>query len=349
MRTCGSVWGLALLLLAACASTARERMGASPDELRRSYPPERYVVGVGEGASLELARRRAAVEISSQLGGSIHAQGWVEAESGHSGGSRIESERVGEQIHVRTELARMEWIEVVSARTVGEKVEVLAVLDRRQAAERLRAEIDARAATLEGELQGALRTKGVLARARALSALEGERRALLESLGLWASLSRRSSFHPRVLDAFEQARDELRSRLGEVEWELCLEGENEAAPPSLFLGRLAQRGLVARACGSPPSEAERWRLQGELAAAIQRMNHPGGYPFFCSTRLTYRIVNGEEGLEAGGLANGIRSGAHGADAACALSLDALATDFLKGIGWTSISAESGAEPTFAGP
>lgn len=349
MRQPGGVAFLLVVLLAACAGAPAAPLASSIAELRRTYPANRYVVGMGEGASMELARRRAAAEIAGQLRGRLHAAGWVEAESGITGERRIERERVGESIRVETRLTRMEWIEVVSARARGDRVEVLAVLDRRVAAERLRAEIEARAEAIEGEVRRAAHAEGLLARARALAALEDERRDLLDALGTWSSLSRRPAFRPEGLRALQGAREALHDRMERVEWEICLEGETEAASLAVLAGHLAQRGLQARPCGAPASGGERWRLLGDLAAAVQRHEQPGGYPYFCATQLSYRVEGEAERLEAGGSARGLRSGAVAAEEACARSLEGLAADFLERIGWGPLSADAGVDVPFAGP
>lgn len=321
------------LVFLACAGPGGGTLGSQRGDLRRDYPAERYLLGEGEGKSLEIARRRAAMEISLQLRGSLHAEGWVEAETGLERGSRFEKERAGETIHVETELARMEWIEVVSARSRGDRVEVVAVLDRKQVADRLRAEIDARSSAIERELLQAERTRGVLAQARLLSALESERAQLLDMMEQWAAISRRPAFRPEAILALERLRANLRARLAELEWEICLDGGSGSALPSAFSGRLAREGLKTRGCGDPPSEAERWRLSGELSASVQRMENPGGFPFFCTTLLNYSIEGHQEVLEAGGMAQGRRSGARVVEEACTLSLEELVADFLRGIGW----------------
>src|SRR5690606_10083896 len=169
-------WGVLLLWLGASCAASPNTFVARHEAVRKTYPPERYVVGVGEGPTLELARRKAAVEISAQLQGSLRAEGWVEAESDRIDGVERARESVREEIRVETGLARMEWIEVVSARTRGDAVEVFAVLDRRRAAESLRAEIEDRLAGLDAQIARWEETRGILAPAQGLMGMDEGRR-----------------------------------------------------------------------------------------------------------------------------------------------------------------------------
>lgn len=337
MRT---IWAVALLAWAgACAGVPGAQPFSDAETQRRSYPAEHYVVGVGEGPTMEIARRKAAVEISSQLSGSLHAEGWVEAESERTERGAFDRERVGETIHVETELARMEWVEVVSARTRGETVEVVAVLDRRKAGQRLRSELDERAESIRAGLERALQNSGLLAKAKALHLLEKERASLRASLRLLGALTPGPTWSPPVIRDLDRALGELHAHLREVEWELCLEIEEAPELASVFAGRLGERGVYARDCGAPPSGRNRFLLRGRLAASVQKMDNPGGYPFFCATRLLYRIEGDEEAMEAGGIAEGLRTGARAMAEACARSVEGLADEFLQRIGW-----EPGASP-----
>jgi hypothetical protein len=332
-------WGvLALLITISCAagpSTYLERH----DAVRKSYPSDRYVVGVGEGPTLELARRKAAVEISAQLQGNLRAEGWVEAESDRVDGVERARESVREEIRVETGLARMEWIEVVSARTRGDAVEVFAVLDRRRAEESLRAEIDDRLAGLEAQIARWEETRGILARAQALMALERERRILQSSLDLLAAVSRRPPARPAAFVRLARAQREVQERIGHVEWEICLESEGDESLARVFAGRLAQKGLSTLDCGAEGrGTGPRWILRGRVGATLQQMDHPGGYPFFCATQLDFRVEDEGGTAESGGVAHGLRSGARTRKDACALSAQALADDFLQRIGWESAEA-----------
>lgn len=326
-------WAWALLACAAACATAGPGSQPASADAHRFVASADHLVGVGEGPTMELARRRAAAEIASQLGGRLRAEGWVQAESERSGDKSIERERIGEHIQVETDFARMEWVEVVSARTRGEMVEVVAVLDRRKAARRLRAELDERAEGLRAGLDRARQNAGLLAQAQALQLLEQEREAIESARRLLAALSPGEAWAPPVLAEMDRERDALHARLRAIEWEICLAAEEGADLAALFAGRLAERGIDAKSCGAPEGERARLRLRGELDATVQRMDHPGGYPFFCTTRLRYRIEGGEASLEAGGVAEGLRSGAHAATDACARSVGELVDDFLQRIGW----------------
>src|SRR5690606_13832939 len=282
-------WGVLLLWLGASCAASPNTFVARHEAVRKTYPPERYVVGVGEGPTLELARRKAAVEISAQLQGSLRAEGWVEAESDRIDGVERARESVREEIRVETGLARMEWIEVVSARTRGDAVEVFAVLDRRRAAESLRAEIEDRLAGLDAQIARWEETRGLLARAQALMELERERRIVQSSLDLLAAVSRRPPARPAAFGRLERAQREVQERIGRVDWEICLEPEENGGLVRVFSGRLAQKGLSTLDCGTEGGEdGTRWTLRGRLGATLQQMDHPGGYPFFCATQLDFR-------------------------------------------------------------
>lgn len=329
-------WVAALLVLGACATSSPGKPTSRLETLRRDYPSVRYLIGIGEGATMELARRRAAVEIASQIGGSLHAEGWVEAETGRSDQGAIDRERVGESIRVETDFARMEWVEVVSARTQGDRVEVVAVLDRHLATRRLRPEVESEDAALLVEIQRVLEQEGLVAQARGLRELDRRRERLVSTLQLLTAISGGPISPPRALRAYERARDDVQAKLRGVEWEICVESASELGLAHLA-GRLAAKGLLARACGAPPTAAERWRLEGELDAELRRMNQMGAHPYFCATRLHYRIGAAEK-VEASGVAHGIRSGAASGPDACANSLQSLVTDFLMAIGWGSTEA-----------
>jgi len=329
-------WGVLLLWLGASCAASPNTFVARHEAVRKTYPPERYVVGVGEGPTFELARRKAAVEISAQLQGSLRAEGWVEAESDRIDGVERARESVREEIRVETGLARMEWIEVVSARTRGDAVEVFAVLDRRRAAESLRAEIEDRLAGLDAQIARWEETRGLLARAQALMELERERRIVQSSLDLLAAVSRRPPARPAAFGRLERAQREVQERIGRVDWEICLEPEENGGLVRVFSGRLAQKGLSTLDCGTEGGEdGTRWTLRGRLGATLQQMDHPGGYPFFCATQLDFRVEGRGGASESGGVAHGLRSGARTRTDACALSAQALADDFLRRIGWES--------------
>ncbi|MFO7156743.1 MAG: hypothetical protein DIU72_009025 [Pseudomonadota bacterium] len=329
-------WGaIALLLGAACAGRAGGLL-ARHEAVQKAYPKDRYVVGVGEGPTLELARRRAAVEISSQLQGSLRAEGWVEAEAASVDGVQRSRESVREEIRVATGLARLEWIEVVSARTRGDTVEVFAVLDRHRVAEGLRSEIDDRLAGLDSALDRWEGARGLLARAKALAELERDRQAIQSSLDLLAAVSRRPSRRPEAFLRLDRAQREVRAQLGRIAWEICLEPGQNQPLVAIFAGRLAQKGLSTMECGAEAGDrGPVWILRGRLGATLQEMNHPGGYPYFCATQLGFEVEEKDGASVAGGVAHGLRSGAMAREDACAQSARALADDFLLQIGWES--------------
>lgn len=328
------------LLLASCATAPppRARAAAHPPS-QAAYPPHRYITGIGQGATAELARQRAMTAIAGQIQGRLWAEETVSAEEvrGSSGSQRHDREResVREEIHVEVRLPRTEWVQVVSHTSSEGQHEVLAVLDREDASRILREEIDRATSSLASALDAAMAAPGLLARSRAVEALQGKRDELLASLALLAGISRHRVPDPPALLAFESFRASLSASWAAVRWEVCLGGEQASQREGALAARLAGAGLDALPCGAPgagAAESRPWRLVGRLDVNTQTLRQPGAYPVFCSTHLEFRVVDEAQGVQGGGSATGLRAGGMGPGAACASSLGSLVDELLSTLG-----------------
>lgn len=305
---------------------------------RAEYPPHRYITGTGRAATVEAARQRAMAAIASQIQGSLWAQEAVVAEEirGTDGGrhhSRDE-ESIREEIRIETRLPRTEWVRVVSAIEVDGGHEVVAILDRREAADTLRSEIDRASAALARGIASARSAPGLLARSRAVEALRPERQELLASHLLIGAIAREPVPFPAILAEFDELEGALRAAWAEVSWEICLVGEQAAQRATALAARLAGHGLDALPCpgGDLRASDRRLRIQGTLNVRTQTVHQAGAYPVFCSTHLEFRVIDDEGGIQGGGGATGVRAGGMGPGEACATSLEDLAGALLDSLG-----------------
>jgi hypothetical protein len=315
--------------------------------------------------------------IAGQIQGRLWAEETVSAEEvrGSSGSQRHDREResVREEIHVEVRLPRTEWVQVVSHTSSEGQHEVLAVLDREDASRILREEIDRATSSLASALDAAMAAPGLLARSRAVEALQGKRDELVASLALLAGISRHRVPDPPPLLAFESLRASLSASWAAVRWEVCLGGEQASQREGALAARLAGAGLDALPCrerpaeggvagadgdrqadaaagaddggpGAGAAESRPWRLVGRLDVNTQTLRQPGAYPVFCSTHLEFRVVDAAHGVLGGGSATGLRAGGMGPGAACASSLGSLVDELLSTLGHPAGGKGKGRRP-----
>ncbi len=351
-------WLLPLVLsAAACASGPRP--SAAPERFTSGidprFPPSRYVVGLGQGETLELARHQAAASIAAQLQAAIRATDWIASETAWSqGGDGVAtsgSERVLQEIRVETRFERLSWIRTADVLVDGRRVFVLCVLDRQAAALELETAIEDQLSIIRQRIEGAADPLHLSALAHEVEGLRRLRTALLPQLELLLTLRRqaspspwptggeaearlastRASSLPPELRAIRVLEERLQALRRAMVLQVCIDGEGDERLAHRFGAALASAGLRVAPCAD--EIAGGWRLLGRYQARAIPMRNAGGFPFFCSTRLVFQLVDRETGEVAiGGSERGRRAGGMSPGDACQASLELLAAGLARAVG-----------------
>lgn len=307
-----------LAVATACASCATG--GAKPaPEIDGRFPSHRYVLGTGEGDGVDEARRRAYASIAMQLRADLRATERVEAWSDRGDGA----ETLSQEIRVSTRFDRVGWIRTLEITSEGGRYRVLCLLDR----ERARADLDLE---IEEDL-GRLRPR--LASVGPADSLGSLTRALRPMRTIGASLAPKLALRDTLAGRVEEPPEELRALR---DLEARLEALRRAQVLSLCVETRGTGGELAGAFGASMT-ASGWavapcgdaglRLEGVLQAETVSHRQAGGYPWFCTTSLAYRLVDPATGrAELGGSRRGLRAGGMTPFDACRESLSRLAVD-----------------------
>lgn len=302
--------------LASCATVGEER----GPELAPRFPSHRYVLGTGEGDGVDEARQRAYASIAMQLRADLRATERVEAYWSDRGDG---AETISQEIRVTTRFDRVGWIRTLEITSEGGRYRVLCLLDREMA----RADLDAE---IEEDL-GRLRLR--LASAGPADSLGGLTRALRPMRSIGASLAPKLALRDTLAGRAGSAPEELRAlRALEARFEalrraqvlsLCLETKGtEGELVGAFGASIAASGWAVAPCGDGSL-----RLEGVLRAETVSHRQAGGYPWFCTTSVAYRLVDPATGrAELGGSRRGLRAGGMTPFDACRESLSRLAVD-----------------------
>lgn len=320
-----------LVLLAGCATAALPaafRTGRDP-----RFPPERFLVGVGEGPTLEIARRRAVASIAAQVEASVRATEHIAAVAGTGAD---ESEHLRQDIRVVSRFDRVAWIRLADAAAEDGRVHALCVLDRAAARALLREEVD--------EAERAL--GAALDRAEAGASLRERTAALVDARRLARDLATRRALHAAIAGAPAGPAPTL-DRLAALERGLHEARRAEAlricVEPAVSLGVasdvaarfgaiLAGTGVRTLPCDAA---AEARVLHGRVIATPSAARpQPGSHRRFCAVRLDYR-VEGAAGLLAGGSLGGPGDRAGGEDfhQACQASASSVARALAVDLGF----------------
>lgn len=242
----------ALMLLAACASGGREAAQA-PDWIDGSserYPSNAYLVGIGSADSLAVARDRARADLAKTFRVSIdEVASDVQQYRAHDGAAGADSEYSAEierDLTVRTE-------QVLEGVTVPEswqdaatgRFHALAVLNRMQAAGRLRQDVAGLDAAAETLMNRARAANDPFTRAQlALEVVENQRRrAALQSM-LRAVEPAGRGMEPRW--PLAQLEADLQTALARI----TLRAEGEEPWRGVLAGQLADSGFQVSDAGS---------------------------------------------------------------------------------------------------
>jgi len=304
------------LLLAACATG---RAGPAPD-LNERYPPHRFVLGMGEGDGVEEARRRAYAAIAMQLRADLRATERVEASTSDRGEG---GEAIYQEIRVTTRFDRLDWIRTLEIRADGGRYHVVCLLDRERARAALDAEIEEELGRLRIRLASIGSAESLSGLSRALRPLRAVGASLVPKLALRGTLAGRIQAAPEELRALRALEARLEALRRAQVLSLCVEAmEAGGELAGAFGASMAARGWAVAPCGD-----EGLRLEGVLRAEAVSHRQAGGYPWFCTTSLAYRVVDPASGLaEQGGSRRGLRAGGMTPADACRESLDRLAGD-----------------------
>ncbi len=324
------------LLVTACAATTRPPAPSLPDAFHTGrdprFPPDRYLVGVGEGPSLEAARRQATASIAAQLQASLRSTDLFFATSNGSGGGE---ELLQQDIRVESRFDRPEWIRLVDARIQGGRVHVLSVLDRVQAAALLEAEQEMRRTALRLRLEAAAEAADLRGRSDVLDEAGRIARTLLPAEATLAALRGSPGLPPPELQLVAHARQGLERERRAVAVRVCVEPAVATGLASDLASRfgaiLAGAGVQVAAC---EADAAGWTLRGRLVAEVSATRpQPGAFDRYCTVRLDFRL-DGPRGLLHGGSAGGRpnRTGGHDFHDACQTSAAAVARQLAVEVG-----------------
>lgn len=323
-----------LALAAGCASAPRGPPAPYTTGIDPRFPGERYVVGVGEGVGLEAARRQATMAIAAQLRARLRASEVIEAtdRTGHRDGVQKShsSESVSQDIRVDVHFDRPGWIRFVDSHVEKGRTWVLAVLDRREVAGLLEAEIQAHRTRLTTTLDTLEAEENPRRLADALVPLRKETERLATARELWTTLERRPLPPPSELRRVDELEAKLERIRANVRLAVCVESSRGGAA---FGGQLesllAGEGIPTVSCDSEESTL---RLTGTLRAhAWSVPPQPGAWTRFCTVGLDWRIV-GADGWNEGGSDPGQRTGGATEAEACANALRTLAHRLGQGLG-----------------
>lgn len=325
---------LLLLACAACATAAQRPPDVFVTGRDPRYPPARYLVGVGTGSSLELARRQAAASIAAQLQASLRATEVVFA-SVRSG--LPDEEQLLQEVRVESRFDRQEWIQLADAVAVDDRVHALCVLDRIQAAAHLETELQIRRAALRESLALAAARADLRGRSEALAAAARTAREMMPALATLAALQGAPTQPPPELHELAAARLSLARERREASVRVCVEPALPQGPApdvaARFDALLAAAGIRALPCAAD----EPWdglRLDGRLVAdPLLLPAQAGSYPRFCTVRLDWRLRG--DRVAAGGSVGGAgnRAGGHDFHQACLASAGALAGQLAVELGF----------------
>lgn len=320
---------LCLVVATACVSASRGPPAPYATGMDPRFPRERYVVGVGEGIGLEAARRQAITSIASQLRASLRASETIEARvaTGDRDGSRssLSSESVSQDIRVDVHFDRLQWIRFVDSHVEGGRTHVLAVLDRREAAELLAAEIRTRRDQLRPALDQLVGEENPRRLFAGLHALGTPREELAAAQQLLLAIERQPLSPPPELTRAAELDRKLAQLLAALRVAVCLEsrGESEGILPTRLEVLLAGEGIQTVPC---ESEEPSFRLDGTLRARAWTVPpQPGAWSSFCTVDLDFRLV-GADGWAEGGSEPGRRTGGATEAEACQNALRTLARD-----------------------
>lgn len=316
---------LATLLLG-CASRPKGPPAPFATGIDPRWPSERFVVGVGEGAGLEAARRQAVTAIASQLRASLRASEVIEARAAigeTDGKSRSRStESVSQDIRVDVRFDRLQWIRFVDSHVEKDRVHVLAVLDRREVSELLLSEIGSHRNHLRLSLDD-LEDQGNLKRLKdGLEALRPTREDLLAAQQLLSAVERRPASQPPELLRLEELDRKLARIQSSVTVRVCVDSPLGEKLAGRFAATLGDEGLRTVSCDEEAA-GNVVRLQGELRARSWSVPpQPGAWSRFCTVGLDYRVVG--DAWDEGGSEPGRQTGGATEAEACHSSLEALA-------------------------
>lgn len=332
---------LLVVFLASCA--------AAPEPVPRSFltgrdprfPPARFLIGIGEGRSLEGARRQAVVAIASQLRARVRASDTVTSEAWHAeDGNSRSSEALSQDIRIESRFDRPEWIRLVDSHVDRDgTIRVLCALDRAQAAAVLGAEIEVARAAIRLRTESLANEEDPWALSEGLADAKRRRRELLGARALLEAIEGRTAPPAPELREVDALASHLATVRARLVVRICVEPSSEASGaldlPGRFTAMLAGQGIRSLPCDAPPSEEPReWRLSGKLDAATElRPPVPGGWQRFCAARLDFRLESeGDQAIRLGGSEAGIRSGGATFRDACGSSLQGLVEAFGRRLG-----------------
>lgn len=309
--------------LAGCASLPEVYQTGRDDR----FPPDRYVIGVGQGPTIERARQRAIAAIAAQLEASIEALDALHAADGSDG----YHETILQEIRIRTRFDRPDWIQLVDAVESKGVVHALCVLDKVQSAALLEAEAMAHRTALRAQLEQARAAPSLAPRSQAIARARPLARTLLDATTRLAMLRGRPVQPPseiRSLAALELA---LQQERQETSIEICVDGlpariREAQSTVAHFPSLLAGAGVRAVPCGTPAIHRLTGRLHAEPWSARPQA---GSHARFCTVRLDWALLDvDEERLEGGGTIGGPQNRGGGPDLlqACHASARRLAAE-----------------------
>ncbi|MBW3567484.1 MAG: LPP20 family lipoprotein [Proteobacteria bacterium] len=237
---------VALLLLAGCA-VGGDKRDAQPDWVDGSsekYPAQAYVVGIGSADDLATARDRARADVAKTFSVSVDqtsrdTQSYSSKDDGAGASSEYASE-IQRDLTLRTQQV-LEGVTVPESWQDPEtkRQHALAVLNRAQAAARLRQDINGLDAAAESLLSRARAANDNFTRAQlALAVVDNQRRrAALQSM-LRAVDATGSGVSPRW--PLAQLEADLRTALSRI----TLRAEGEGPWRNILAGQLADSGFT---------------------------------------------------------------------------------------------------------
>jgi len=306
-------------ILGGCASS--RPVPPVVDESR--FSSRRYLLGTGEGDGEDEARRRAYAAIAMQLQADLRATERVEASWSRSDQRDDSLEAVSQEIRVTTRFDRVDWIRTLEVTSEGGRFRVLCMLDRDKARADLDVEIEDELARLRPRLASVGSTQNLGGLSRALRPLRAIGSSLAPKLALRNALAGRVEADPEELRHLQVLEARLEALRREQVLSLCVDSKDtNAGLVETFGAAIAAKGWAVAPCRD-----EGLRLEGVLRFETASFRQPGGYPWFCTASVAYRLVDPATGhAELGGSRRALRAGGMSEADACRASVARLAAD-----------------------